>query len=105
MIGHAAQDAKLEQVIRTILRAGVAASSIFLAIGLAWSFASPGSTIAGMLMTIGLFILLGTPITRVAASVVDYAVQRDWLFVVLTAIVLLEIVAGVIAALVFHRRL
>jgi uncharacterized membrane protein len=41
----------------------------------------------------------------VAASVVEYAVERDWLFVVLTTIVLLEIAAGVIAALVFHRRL
>jgi uncharacterized membrane protein len=105
MIGHAAQDAKLEEIIRTILRVGVAASSSFLAIGLAWSFASPGSSIAATLMTIGLFILLGTPISRVAASVVEYAADRDWLFVVLTAIVLLEIAAGVIAALVFHRRL
>ena len=105
MIGHAAQDAKLEQIIRTILRVGVSASSMFLAVGLAWSFASPGSTLAATLMTIGLFILLGTPISRGAASVIEYAVQRDWLFVVLTAIVLLEIVAGVIAALVFHRRL
>jgi uncharacterized membrane protein len=105
MIGHPAQDARLEQIIRTILRVGVAASSMFLALGLAWSFALPGSTISATLMTIGLFILLGTPITRVAASVVEYAVERDWLFVSLTAIVLLEIVAGVIAALVFHRRL
>jgi uncharacterized membrane protein len=105
MIGHAAQDAKLEQAIRIILRIGVAASSAFLAAGLAWSLVSPGSSIAAMLMTIGLFILMGTPISRVAASVVEYTVERDWLFVLLTSIVLLEIVAGVIAALVFHRRL
>ena len=105
MIGHAAQDAKLEQTIRTILVVGVTTSSMFLAVGLAWSFASPGSTIAATLMTVGLFILMGTPISRVAASVIEYAVERDWLFVVLTSIVLLEIAGGVIAALVFHRRL
>ena len=105
MIGHAAQDARLERIIRRILQFGVTASSLFLAIGLGWSFASPGAASAGELMTIGLMILMATPVTRVVASVVEYAVERDWLFVLLTSIVLLEIVAGVIAALVFHRRL
>ena len=105
MIGHAAQDARLEQTIRRILQIGVTTSSLFLATGLAWSFASPGAASAGSLMTIGLMILMATPVTRVAASVVEYAVERDWLFVLLTSIVLLEIIAGVIAALAFHRRL
>jgi uncharacterized membrane protein len=105
MNGHAAQDAKLEQIIRTILQIGVGTSSAFLAVGLVWSLASAGSATAATLMTIGLLILMATPISRVAASVVEYTVQRDWLFVLLTTIVLLEIVASVIAALVFHRRL
>jgi uncharacterized membrane protein len=105
MIAHATQDAKLEQIIRIILRIGVVTSGAFLATGLVWSLASPGSPAGALLMTIGLFILMGTPVTRVAASVVEYTVERDWLFVVLTTIVLLEIAAGVIAALVFHRRL
>jgi uncharacterized membrane protein len=100
-----ARDLRLELIIRRILQIGVATSSAFLAAGLAWSFASPGSAVGATLMTIGLFILMGTPVTRVAASVVEYAVERDWLFVALTSIVLLEIAAGVIAALVFHRRL
>jgi uncharacterized membrane protein len=105
MIGPALHDARLEQIIRTILRIGVTASSAFLASGLVWSFASPGSSSASDLMTIGLMILMGTPVTRVGASVIEYAVERDWIFVGLTSIVLLEIAAGVIAALVFHRRL
>ena len=105
MNGHAAQDAKLERVIRTILKIGVAASGAFLAVGLVWSLTATGSATAAMLMTIGLMILMATPISRVAASVVEYTVQRDWPFVLLTRIVLLEIVASVIAALVFHRRL
>ena len=105
MNGQAAQDARLEQVIRRILLIGVATSSAFLTAGLVWSFASPGSATAALLITIGLFILMGTPVTRVAASAVEYAVARDWLFVMLTTLVLLEIAASVIAALVFHRRL
>lgn len=105
MNSHAAQDAKLERIIRTILKIGVGTSSAFLALGLVWSLTSAGSATAAALMTIGLVILMATPVSRVAASVVEYIVQRDWLFVVLTTIVLLEIVASVIAALVFHRRL
>ena len=105
MTERAARDERLEHVIHRILQVGVAASTAFLALGLTWSFASPGSAAGAVLMTIGLFILMGTPVSRVAASVVEYAVERDWLFVVLTSIVILEIAAGVIAALVFHRRL
>ena len=105
MNGHAAQDARLEQIIRTILKIGVAISSAFLAAGLGWSLVAPGSTVAATLMTVGLLVLMATPISRVAASAVEYTAERDWLFVLLTSIVLLEIVAGVIAALVFHRRL
>lgn len=105
MNGHAAQDARLEQIIRIILKIGVATSGVFLAVGLGWSLASPSSGTAATLMTIGLLVLMATPISRVAASVVEYTAERDWLFVLLTTIVLLEIVAGVIAALVFHRRL
>lgn len=105
MISHLAQDAKLERIIRSILQIGVTTSSVFLGIGLGWSLASPGAAAAGLLMTIGLMILMATPVTRVAASVVEYSVERDWVFVALTSIVLLEIIAGVVAALVFHRRL
>jgi uncharacterized membrane protein len=105
MSEHTARDAQLELIIRRILQIGVATSTAFLALGLTWSFASPGSAAGALMMTIGLFVLMGTPVTRVAASVVEYAVERDWLFVLLTSIVLLEIAAGVIAALVFHRRL
>jgi len=105
MNSHAAQDARLELIIRRILRVGVTTSSVLLAIGLTWSFVAPGTPASGLLMTVGLMILMATPATRVAASVIEYAVERDWLFVALTGVVLLEIIASVIAALVFHRRL
>ena len=105
MTGHTAGDAKLERIIRRILQIGVGTSTAFLALGLTWSFASHGSGTGSLLMTVGLFILMGTPVTRVVASVIEYAAERDWLFVLLTVLVLLEIAAGVIAALVFHRRL
>ena len=105
MIGHEAQDARLERIIRRVLRVGVTVSSVLLAIGLVSSSIAPGSPTSALLLTVGLMILMGTPVARVAASVIEYAVERDWLFVALTGIVLLEILAGIVAALVFHRRL
>jgi uncharacterized membrane protein len=62
-------------------------------------------TASTWLMTAGLMMLMATPVARVAASVVGYAVDRDWTFFILTSIVLLELCAGIVAALVFHRRL
>jgi hypothetical protein len=37
--------------------------------------------------------------------VIDYARRRDWVFFTFTLIVLIELTAGIVAALVFHRRL
>jgi uncharacterized membrane protein len=47
---------------------------------------------------------MGTPIARVAASVAEYAAERDWRFVILTSVVLLEICGSIVAALLFHRH-
>ena len=42
---------------------------------------------------------MATPVGRVAVSVGEYARQRDWLFVLLTSIVLIELLASVVAAM------
>lgn len=101
-----ANDLSLEQRLGTLLRIGVYASSTCLAAGLVLSLAVPGLTaLAGWLMTAGLVMLLATPVARVAVSVVVYGLQRDWTFFALTGLVLLELAAGIVAALVFHTRL
>jgi len=38
-------------------------------------------------------------------SIAEYVVERDWRFAALTTIVLLELLASALAALVFNRRL
>jgi uncharacterized membrane protein len=40
------------------------------------------------LIQLGLLILIATPVARVAFSVVAFAAERDWLYVVVTLIVL-----------------
>jgi uncharacterized membrane protein len=41
---------------------------------------------------------MATPVGRVVVSIVEYVVERDWWFVVLTSIVMLEVLAGVVTA-------
>jgi uncharacterized membrane protein len=54
---------------------------------------------AELLLTIGLMLLLATPVARVVVSVVDYARERNWVFFGLTVIVLVELAASVLYAI------
>jgi uncharacterized membrane protein len=94
---------RLERTIGLVLRVGVTASSIALSIGLILSLLdAPG---ASWLLHIGILTLLATPVARVLVSIAEYTGERDWTFVTLTAIVLVELLASAVAALVFNRRL
>lgn len=94
---------RLERTIGVALRAGMTASTICLAAGLVLSFGGAARP-ADLLLRAGVIILLATPVTRVLISIVDYARERDWPFVALTAIVLVELMTSAVAALVFNRR-
>ena len=96
---------RLERVVGIVLRAGVTISSICLAAGLALALVRGADTSAKLLLQIGIIVLLSTPVARVAVSIGEYAIERDWPFVALTAVVLLELVASAVAALVFNKRL
>jgi uncharacterized membrane protein len=96
---------KLEQSIGFVLRAGVIVSSVSLTAGLLLSLTVSGGAIAAVLLNAGIIVLLATPLARVVVSTVEYVRERDWPFATLTFIVLLELVASAIAALVFNRKL
>ena len=95
---------KLERLIGIVLRGGVVISSTCLAVGLLLYLAN-GGALAAFLLNAGIVVLLATPLARVVVSTVQYVSQRDWPFAALTFIVLLELVASAVAALVFNRRL
>jgi len=96
---------RLEHIIGLVLRAGVTLSSICLGVGLVLSL-FPSSAGAGtLLLHGGVIVLLATPVARVLVSVVEYSVVGDWPFVTLTVIVLIELMASALAALVFNRKL
>ena len=97
---------QLEHMVGGVLRVGVAVSSACLAAGLALSLlgnVAPGA--AALLLQVGILVLLATPVARVVVSVVRYVIDRDWPFAALTIIVLVELMASAVAALLFNRKL
>jgi uncharacterized membrane protein len=97
-LGGATRDRRLELAVGRVLRLGIMASSVCLAAGLMVTLVGGGDRIGSRLLTTGLIILLATPVARVVVSIVDYLLERDWLFVVITFIVLIELVSSVVAA-------
>ena len=83
-----------------LLQAGVIASAVSLFIGLvAWMLRGP-SEFSGVALTLGLIILMATPILRVVVSLVVYIRMRDWFFVGTTVMVfvLLAVTVGLALA-------
>jgi uncharacterized membrane protein len=97
------QDESLELLIGRLLRIGILTSSIGLALGLAVVGFAPVP--GGWLLHAGVMILIMTPAARVILSIAEYVAARDWTFAALSTIVLIELLAGAVAALVFHRRI
>jgi uncharacterized membrane protein len=99
-----ATDTRFEILIGRVLRTGVMTSIVCLAIGLPLSLAWPAQDAGAMLLNIGILFLIATPAARVVLSTIEYILERDWPFAVLTSIVLIELIIGAVAALVFHRK-
>jgi uncharacterized membrane protein len=91
-------DSGLEAALGRVLTAGSIASTVMLALGLLLDLIAPRARVSQWALHAGLIVLMGTPVTRVFVSVVEYARQGDWLFVTLTLIVLVLLGASVVAA-------
>lgn len=98
-----AGDAQLEILLGRVLRIGVLTSTVCLVVGLGLALVDPGTS--PLLLQVGILLLIATPAARVVLSVVEYAIAGDRPFVILTSLVLLELIAGAIAALVFHKKI
>jgi uncharacterized membrane protein len=90
---------RLERLLGIVLRAGAVASTTLLSAGLLLLLVAPSHSWGSWMATIGLLILIATPVARVVTSVAQYAAERDWLFVALTATVLVVLVGSLLVAL------
>lgn len=85
---------RLEIQVGRLLEIGVMLASVCLAAGLIMWFVTGGSRAANLTLTIGLVILMVTPLARVVASLIAYLRLRDWFFVATTVMVFAVLVAA-----------
>ena len=90
---------RLARLLGAVLKWGALASTALLAFGLVLQLLRADSQLADALMHAGLIVLMATPVARVAVSVADYAAERDWLFLGLTASVLVILLGSLLVAM------
>jgi uncharacterized membrane protein len=88
----------LEPAIGIVLRVGTVVASVALAIGFILSFTPAAHALSHALLVAGIFVLLLTPVARVVVSLIDFVLNRDWLFVALNTIVLCLLSSAFVAA-------
>lgn len=109
-------DDLLERIIGNLLRSGVVLAAVVVAAGGAWYLtdAAPAvvdyhrfhAELRGLhslallpgpqaLILIGLLILIATPVARVVFSLFAFALERDWLYVGITAAVLVALLYSI----------
>jgi uncharacterized membrane protein len=113
--GHAPTEQRVEQLIGNLLRIGVlVAAAVALLGGIAFMIQNGGmtpdhgtfrgqpemlSTLTGVvagaaalqpaaIVQLGIVLLIATPVARVLLTLVAFVIQRDWIFVLISAIVL-----------------
>ncbi|MFO0859362.1 MAG: DUF1634 domain-containing protein [Phycisphaerales bacterium] len=108
----------LEASLATLLTAGTALAALVLIIGIAWYLTRDHATVLNFrvfephakgsvfsvvggawtsgagLMQLGVVLLILTPIARVFFTLVAFLIKRDWMYVVVTAIVLGALLYG-----------
>ena len=87
MTPHRAALQRLEMSLGRLLQAGVLTSAVCLAVGLVLWMVRGASPLATGTLTVGLLILMATPLMRVLVSLVAYLRMRDWFFVGTTVMV------------------
>ncbi|MBI3263045.1 MAG: DUF1634 domain-containing protein [Acidobacteria bacterium] len=93
---------RLQRIVGRVLRAGAVLSTALMALGLVLTLMSLPSAWSDPPLKLGLVILMATPVANVVVSGLEYLVERDWKFVLLTAVVLL-ILAGSLAVAIMQR--
>jgi uncharacterized membrane protein len=83
-------DERIERILGSLLRAGVISAAGVVIVG--------GALSEPDIIRFGLLLLVGTPVVRVVFSVIAFALERDWLYVWITLIVLAVLAYGLAAA-------
>jgi uncharacterized membrane protein len=93
--------AALETLLARLMLAGVVSSAACLSVGLGLWIAGDAALTADFILTVGLFVLMGTPVLRVTVAVIEAYRMRDWFFLATTLAVMLLL--GLTAAHAFGK--
>jgi uncharacterized membrane protein len=96
---HASLD-RLEDLIELALKIGLGVSTVLLVAGLVlgWLHVSLLGLEADTALRYGTVLLMITPVVRVVVVTVGLAVERDWLFTVVSLFVLAVLASGIAVA-------
>jgi uncharacterized membrane protein len=89
----------LDQRLARVFAIGSVLTAACLVSGLVLYFVAPGAAATPRLLTLGLMVLMATPLLRVIVSLAEYVRLRDWFFVFTTVAVLAELTVTMIYAL------
>ena len=100
MRGEHADLDRLEDFIEAALKIGLGVSTVLLVAGLVLGWLD--ATLLGLgsdtALRIGILLLMFTPVARVIVVTVGLAVERDWLFTVVSLFVLAVLASGISVA-------
>lgn len=89
----------LERRIGRVFTAGVSVSAASLLCGLILYLLVPDAAATSWFLGLGLMVLMATPLLRVVVSLAEYVRIRDWIFVLTTIAVLVELTVTIVYAL------
>lgn len=81
----------LEDRLLWIVKAGVFASGLLLALGLVLHLVQPDRAAAPSLLAVGLLVLMAVPAGRLLLASAERIRRRDWLFLLATLLVVVEL--------------
>ena len=68
------------------------------AVGLTLYLLAPESPAAAVALNVGIIILIGSPVVRIAVETADRIRRRDWTFVAMTAVICAELLFVLVRA-------
>ncbi len=86
----------LDIMLGVVLKLGVTLSATIAIIGLIVVLVFGNSTIGENFIVTSIIVLFATPVIRVMASVVSFAMERNALYTIITLIVLINILVSIL---------
>lgn len=86
----------VEIAVARLLRIGVVIASVLITLGLGSILVGISPSSATRLTTIGLIVLVLTPVMRVVAALVVYLRERDYVYALISLFVLLMLTMGLL---------